>query len=151
MFIKKKTVKEVLGLSFSSQLEKILEEISHLILRVGFSVLIMTHGWGKLVHYSEKVDRFPDPIGLGSQYSLILAIGAEFFAGLLLMLGLLTRLSALGLVITMSVIVFIFHGADPLKAKELGLLYGLAFLALLLSGGKKWSLDHFLRTRFFKS
>ena len=150
MFIKKKTIKTVLGIEFPAQLEEILNEISHLILRIGFSGLIMTHGWGKLAHYSEKVESFPDPIGLGSQYSLILAIGAEFFAGLLLMLGLFTRLSALGLVITMFVIIFIFHGADPFQVKELAMLYGIAFLALMISGGKKWSLDHFLRTRFLK-
>ena len=150
MFIKKKTIKTVLGIKFPAQLEEMLDEVSHLILRIGFAGLIMTHGWSKLAHYSEKVETFPDPIGLGSQCSLILAIGAEFVAGFLLMLGLFTRLSALGLVVTMFVIIFIFHGADPLQVKELALLYGLAFLALMISGGKKWSLDHFLRTRFLK-
>lgn len=147
--LKKKLFKKLTGLQFSSKIENTALEASHLIFRAGFACLIMTHGWGKLMRYPKIMESgsFPDPIGLGPQMSLTLAVGAEFFAALLLALGLFTRLSSLSLFITMCIIAFVFHGPDPFQKKELAVLYGLAFLVLMISGGKKYSLDAFLRSR----
>ncbi len=120
-----------------------------LLLRLGAgSLMLFGHGWGKIANYSDLTDSFPDPLGLGHTLSLWLAIAAEAGGSLLIMLGLATRLSALGLVITMAVAAFIFHASDPTfiprppgPAKELALVYLIAFTALLFTGAGKFSLD----------
>ena len=58
-----------------------------LLLRVAVGILMMTHGWGKLSNFSAISESFPDPIGVGSQMSLMLAVAAEFFGSILLIFG----------------------------------------------------------------
>jgi putative oxidoreductase len=77
-----------------------------LLLRITMGLLMMTHGYDKLVHFSERKLQFYDFLGLGSTTSLILAIFAEFFCALFISIGLFTRLVSIPLVITMIVVVF---------------------------------------------
>ena len=90
--------------------------------------------------------QFADPIGMGVELSLVLAVFAEFFCAILLILGFTSRLAAIPLMITMFVAGFIVHGADPFQVKEFALLYGIVFTALLITGPGKFSLDHILRS-----
>jgi putative oxidoreductase len=114
-----------------------------LILRIGISILMLTHGIGKLnMLFGESEIQFADPIGIGEKASLIMAVFAEFFCSILLILGLLTRISAIPLFTTMAVAVFIVHAPDPLQQKEMALLYGIAYLTLIISGAGKFSLDY---------
>lgn len=112
--------------------------------RVFAGILIMTHGWAKIQNFEAYSQGFADPIGLGAQLSLILAIGAEFVAAIFLILGLLSRLAVLPLMFTMGVAVFVVHGADPLGVKEMALLYLGIFTVLLLLGPGNYSLDRLL-------
>lgn len=113
-----------------------------LVLRVGAGLLMMLgHGWGKLSSYGTMVDQWADPIGLGSGLSLTLAVFAEFFCSLALVLGLLTRAVVIPLIVTMLVAVLIVHADDPFKKQEMGLLYLVPFLTLLLTGPGRNSLD----------
>ena len=54
-------------------MNKITTHIGLLLLRLGFSVGLMTHGYGKLLRVWEGNFKFGDPIGIGSAPSLILA------------------------------------------------------------------------------
>ena len=141
------TFKKNTGIAFSPRLENLLSDCSQLIIRLSFSALLMTHGWGKLSQFTLKAENFPDPIGLGSQTTIILAILAEFVASLFIAFGLFTRISAFGVVFMMAIIVFVFHGDDPFSQKEMALLYGFAFLSIMVAGGRRWSLDNFLHRR----
>lgn len=58
------------------------------VLRVAIGCFMLVHGIQKLMGFSEMADKFPDPIGMGSQLSLVMAIGAEVGCSLLLILGL---------------------------------------------------------------
>ncbi len=136
----------------SGQIRKILflsnaciQQPAELILRVLLASFILTHGWSKLSSFAEKMDTFPDPLGLGSQMSLILVVYAEFFCSLLLIFGLLTRLAAFSILATMLVAAFVFHSDDPFSARELPLLYGIGFLYFTLAGGNRYSLDEKIR------
>jgi putative oxidoreductase len=119
--------------------------LSLLLIRLGFGGLLMTHGWPKLVGFSEYAAKFPDPIGLGSQVALGLTVFAEFFCSALVVIGLATRLASIPVVICMSVVVFVIHGADPLAKQEMGLMYLVAFLAILISGPGRYSIDGLLK------
>lgn len=107
-------------------------------------MMLFAHGIGKLMHFQEKVQVFPDPIGLGSAASLSLAVFAEVFCSIAVMLGIATRLTAVPLVITMFVAAFIVHADDPWHKTEFALLYLVPFLTLVFTGAGRWSLDAIL-------
>ena len=116
-------------------------------LRLAVSIMIMTHGWSKIANFSENLNVFPDPIGLGSAVSLQLSIFAEFFCALLVALGFMTRFALIPLIINMAVVVLVVHSADPFGVKELPLIFLLNFLALLLMGPGKYSMDYQISVR----
>lgn len=118
-----------------------LKSVGLLILRLGIGGMMLTHGLGKLSGFSDMVGSFPDPIGLGQTPSLVLAIFAEFFCALLLMVGFLTRLAAVPLVINMAVAAFIVHAEDPWAKKEFALLYLVPALSLIFTGAGGFSID----------
>lgn len=119
-----------------------------LVLRLGAGGFMMfAHGWGKLSGFSEYKEMFPDPIGLGSSLSLGLAVGAEFFCALAIVIGLFTRFASIPLVITMLVAALVVHADDPFQKKELALMYLVPFISLLLTGPGKFSVDHIFLKR----
>ncbi|MDZ7694935.1 MAG: DoxX family protein [Balneolaceae bacterium] len=103
---------------------------------------ILTHGIPKLFRVLSGNFRFGDPIGLGSELSLILAVFAEAICGFLVIIGLGTRFASLVLAINMAVAGFIAHADDPFGTKEKALLFLIFFVATTLFGGGKYSLDH---------
>ncbi|MBB3205702.1 putative oxidoreductase [Rhodopirellula rubra] len=115
--------------------------IGLLALRVAFGCFMMVHGIQKVMGFSEISAVFPDPIGVGSQLSLIMAIGAEVGCSILLILGLGTRLAVVPLAFTMIVALFVVHGADPWKMKELAALYLAVYAVIFITGPGELSLD----------
>jgi putative oxidoreductase len=114
-----------------------------LLLRLGAGLMI-THGWPKLIGFSDKADGFYDFMGLGGELSLALTVFAEFFCSLFLVLGLGTRLVLIPLIIVAVVIVFVVHGADPFGDKEHGLLFLVPYIVLMMTGPGKYALDYLL-------
>ena len=112
-----------------------------LVLRLGFGILIAHHGYDKLMHFSQMETTFMNFMGLGSKISLSLVIFAEFFCGLLVIFGLLTRLACIPLLIAMGVAFFKVMNADALGHGEAALLYLAAFLAILFAGPGRFSID----------
>lgn len=115
-----------------------------LVLRLGSGgLLAFLHGWGKVTGFSKMFDTFPDPIGIGSRASFLLAAGGEFIGGILVALGLFARFGALWAGSVMAVAFFVVHkGAltGPQNG-ELGLLYLVAFLVILCTGAGRFSID----------
>lgn len=111
-----------------------------LILRIVFGLSMMTHGWGKLMGFSEKAAGFYDPFGIGGEASLALVIFAEFFCSLLLVLGVYARIVLIPLIITMLVVVFAKHIGDPFGKMEKGVLYLGVYITLFLTGSGKYSI-----------
>ena len=109
--------------------------IGLLILRlVAGGIMVYSHGWQKLTSFSQAASKFPDPIGIGNELSMALAVGAEVGAAALITIGLFTRLAAVPLAFTMIVAAFVVHGGDPLAKKELALLYLTIFATLGCTG-----------------
>ncbi len=103
---------------------------------------MLVHGIAKVRGYSDMSASFPDPIGFGSQLSLLMAIGAEVGCSLLLIVGAASRLAAVPLAFTMLVALFAVHGSDPWKVKELAAVYLLVYVSLILIGAGRFSIDH---------
>ena len=115
--------------------------IGLLILRVSAAGMILTHGWGKLMNFSDLSTKFPDPIGLGSSASLTLAVFAEVFCAIALGVGFKSRWATIPLAITMIVAAFIIHASDPFGKQEKALLFLTMFVTLFLTGPGKYSVD----------
>jgi len=115
------------------------------LLRIVFSLLMMTHGWSKLERILEGNLSFGDPLGLGSPLSLYLVTFAELVAPIFIIVGFKTCIMALITSFAMAVAAFIAHGADPLAKKEMALLYLVGFLSVALMGAGRYSIDQ--RTR----
>src|SRR5215207_7195931 len=94
-------------------------DLAALLLRLIFGGMFIDHGYLKLSAYDQMLAQFPDIIGIGSTLSLNLVIFAEFFCGIFIVLGFLTRLSVIPIFITMAVVFFIAHGKDPFIMKLL--------------------------------
>ncbi len=117
-------------------------DIGLLVLRIGVSVLLLTHGFPKLMKLIEgNMDLVGDPIGVGSLASSILVILGEVVAPVLVLIGLKSRPSALVAAGTMAVAAFIVHNGDPIAQKEKALLFFAGFLAIALMGAGKFSVD----------
>lgn len=115
--------------------------IGLLLLRVGFSALMLTHGIPKLMKLLDGDFSFGDPIGIGAIASLILTVFAEAICAALVLIGYKARLACIPLIITMLVAVFVVHAPDPLGRKELGIVYLIAFTVIALMGPGKYSID----------
>ncbi|GAA4785776.1 DoxX family protein [Olivibacter ginsenosidimutans] len=120
--------------------------IAALILRFGMGILMIPHGYAKLVSFAERKDRFMEFIGLSSSASLGLAIFSELFCAVLLVLGLATRLATIPLIITALVIMSVHHWTffgdhDLIVALFIG------YVAILFLGPGDFSLDKLLVSR----
>ena len=117
-------------------------------------MMLVGHGIPKIRHYAALKDAFyvADlfPLNhLSPPLSLMACIGAEVGASILIILGLTTRPAAFVLAFNMVVAVFgtqarapwFFAPPDALIAKELGLLYLIPLISIILTGAGAWSLD----------
>ncbi len=121
-----------------------------LLIRVMVGVVMMFHGAQKLFGMFDgmgmaKFTGFLEAMQIPMpQVSAYMAAGAEFFGGLLLVIGLLTRLSAAAVAFTMFVAAFKAHGhAFSLEHKgmEYALTLGVVAVGLMLTGAGQFSLD----------
>ena len=128
-----------------------MKDVGLLILR-GFSGAFMFfgHGLSKLQNLLAGNLNFADPLGLGQNLSLILSTFAEFFCAGLLILGLFPRVSAGILIINMFVAGLIQHSSDPFAVKEKALIYLVIFIALLIFGAGKYSINELLPSKYRK-
>ncbi len=127
---------------------------SALALRVPVGIIFMAHGAQKLFSWFdgyglEGTGQWMESIGLAPGYLMALAAGsAEFFGGLFLVLGLLTRPSALMLAITMVVAIFSVHFQNGLFMSNNGYEFALSLLAvsvaLAMSGAGKVAIDNLI-------
>lgn len=132
-------------------------QISALLLRVPVAVILMAHGSQKLFAWFggyglAGTGQWMDSIGLSPGIVMAaLAGSAEFFGGLALLLGLLTRPAALVSAFTMLIAIFSVHFEHGLFISNNGYEFALALfaatLSLVFSGAGAWSLDRVIHQR----
>jgi putative oxidoreductase len=112
-----------------------------LVLRLTVGILMMMHGYDKLVHFGAKQNTFMNFLVMGSTVSLVLVVFAEFFCSLFLILGLFTRLATIPLIIATGVMVYKVHNVDIFGDGELPALYFACYFIILLVGPGRVSVD----------
>lgn len=119
--------------------------IALLFLRITIGAFMLTHGFGKLTMLLDGSPiQFADPVGVGPDASLVLAVFAEFFCSILLITGIATRISAIPLIITMLVAGFVVHSGDPFAVKEKSFLFLVVFITIAIAGAGKISVDNLI-------
>lgn len=116
-------------------------EIAYAAMRIMTGLLFACHGAGKLFGAFGKT--------AASNPLMITGGVIEFVGGLLIALGLLTRIAAFLASGMMAVAYFKAHAPDgfwPIQNKgELAVVFCFVFLAICALGGGRYSLDHALR------
>jgi len=131
----------------------LIPSVGLLLFRIIFGgFMLFGHGWSKLISFGEAAAKFPDPLGIGNELSMVSAVFCEVVCAALVMLGLVTRVAVLPLVFTMGIAAFIIHGGDPLfmgggAAKEPALIYLTAFALLFFTGPGCFSVDTLLMNK----
>ena len=125
-----------------------------LVLRVPVGLILAAHGAQKLFGWFggyglEGTGQWLASIGLEPGYLMaLLAGGAEFFGGLALVLGLLTRPAAVVAAFTMLVAIFAVHIGNGLFMANNGYEYALTLLAatvaLAIQGAGRFAVDNLL-------
>jgi putative oxidoreductase len=128
--------------------------VSALILRVPIGLILAAHGAQKLFAWFggyglEGTGQWMDSIGMTPGYLMALLAGsAEFFGGIALVLGLLTRPAAVVSAFTMLVAIFAVHIGNGLFMANNGYEYALTLfvvlIALTIQGGGRLSLDNYI-------
>ena len=116
-------------------------QIGLALLRIAPSIMLITHGLPKFQKLISGNFEFGDPIGIGATPSLFLAVIGEFICPILIIVGFKTRWMAVPPAITMVVAGFIVHSADPFGTKEKAFLFLVFFIAIILLGPGKFSID----------
>lgn len=110
-------------------------------------VNLIPHGWAKIVAGGVSgTAKFMASVGLEPAYPLAVYIGClELFGGILLAIGLLTRLVAIQVVGFMAVAAFYVHWGNGYlwlaNGFEYPLMWGTVALAILIRGGGNLSVD----------
>jgi putative oxidoreductase len=124
-----------------------------LVLRLFLGLGIMAHGYQKFFVFGVSgFAGFLEKLGAPApQASAWLSASAELAGGLLIAVGLLTRLAAVPLAINMAVAAFVAHSGyfitNTPPGREYALNLGAAFVALALTGAGRYSIDHVLASR----
>lgn len=131
--------------------------IASLALRIPVGIILLAHGAQKLFgafggHGLEGTGQWMASIGLEPGYLMALLAGsAEFFGGLALILGLLTRPAAIVAAVTMLVAIVSVHLENGLFLSNNGYEFGLALLAasvsLIFAGAGSFSIDNIIAKR----
>jgi putative oxidoreductase len=123
------------------------------LLRIGVGIIFALHGQQKLfgMGFSGVSDAFshmgvPMPGIMGPFVALL-----EFFGGIALILGLLTRLVSLGFAIDMLVAILLVKLKSGFSHYELEFLLCMSSAALLFMGGGEFAIDALLSRRKAKA
>ena len=118
-------------------------DLGLLVLRIFLGVnLFLHHGLEKITHFSQMAGHFPDPIHIGSHWSLIYALISDAICSVLVFFGLGTRVAAFIVFVNIGVVFSLVQRYPIWTGRgEILLLYIGGFLALVLTGAGRYSLD----------
>lgn len=135
-------------------------DISALILRIALGLIFIPHGFAKVFGaegpgaFASDMPQYGIPAFLG-----YVAAFAEFFGAALLIVGLLTRFNAFLLACVMIAAIVLVHSPEAMMIEGQGPMRLMAMVkeiefplsllaiavALVLLGGRRFSLDHFFK------
>lgn len=137
--------------------EKKTQNFSLIFLRVALGVIFFAHGSQKLLGWYggygfDATIQFFQQLGIPPVLG-VLAIMAEFFGGLMVLLGFFTRIGAAGIAVNMAVALFTVHLPQGffIAGDKVGFEYVFALLLmalyLVINGAGELSVDKYIREK----
>jgi|APCry1669190288_1035285.scaffolds.fasta_scaffold66066_1 putative oxidoreductase len=131
---------------FAAPIYRMLNPYVYPLMRIALGAILMPHGYDKLFRggavgaaHNTILNIFGDPV-MGAYF----IGGVEFFGGLMLVLGLFTRIAAAAIFIQMFVISFFVLWPTwgwTQRGMEFAVLMGLMALGIFIRGGGAYALD----------
>ncbi|HEY6162948.1 MAG TPA: DoxX family protein [Bacteroidia bacterium] len=124
-----------------------------LILRLGIGILLITHGWPKIIGGTEmweKVGHSMSMLGINFAPTFwgLMAALSEGLGGLLIAIGLFTRVAGSFVLFTMIIAALHhFNAGDGLGGASHALSLAVVGLALLFTGAGEYSIDRVVRKK----
>tara|TARA_B110001454_G_scaffold140698_1_gene130646 strand:- start:98 stop:523 length:426 start_codon:yes stop_codon:yes gene_type:complete len=125
-----------------------LHDVTHMGLRASLGVIFIVHGFAKFGNAG--FGGWISSMGIPAEMQIPIAL-AEFIPGILLLIGILTRISGAILSIVMLGAIFLVKGASSLtgvdggKGYEFDLILLAASLVVIVSGPGKVSISHLIQ------
>ena len=122
-----------------------LHDIAHMGLRASIGIIFIVHGFGKFGN--PGFGGWISSMGIPAEMQIPIAL-AEFVPGILLLIGVLTRLSGLLLAIVMLGAIFLVKGASNLPGDggyEFDLILLATSLVIIASGPGRISISHLIK------
>ena len=120
-------------------------DFAALLLRLLFGVLFIWYGWMKIDGYDKYIGMMPDYLGIGSRLSYNLVIFAEFFCGILVALGILTRLSVIPIIFSMIIVFFVALKAQTFEQRQLPFVFLVMGVIIFIMGSGRFSIDYLFK------
>ena len=119
-------------------------DLASLLLRLIFGGMFIYYGYMKIDMFNQYASMFPDYLGLGHKPTYMLVTFFEFMGGILLVLGLQTRMAIVPIFIIMVVAYFVAHKNDTFIVKQIVFVYMLLSIVVFILGSGKFSMDRLL-------
>ena len=120
---------------------------SLLLLRLGMGLTLAWHGYEKIPGFDNEENGSMNFLGLGTTISQILIIIVELLGGLLVAMGLCTRLAALAVIGWLGFVLLKSFGFDIFGKGEKVWLLLIGYGAILISGAGKYSIDKIINNK----
>lgn len=112
-----------------------------LFLRLFIGALLFTQAITKSQQYPWLESEYPSILGIDGA-SVVTIVGLlELIAGVMLTIGLLTRLVAIVMAVAMLAAAFVFFPGQSFDQSELKVVYAGIYVAIAISGGGRYAFD----------
>jgi putative oxidoreductase len=119
-----------------------LPDVALVLVRIVTGALLVWHGASKVFDgFGPLMDTLATRGWPAPALQAVMASYIEFAGGVLLIVGLFTRPTALAVMVLFTIITFVFHADDPFKVQEKAFLFLLLGTYLFLVGPGKFSID----------
>lgn len=115
--------------------------VATLLLRLTLGIVMVYYGYKLMSHYGENKTHGTAILGMGRELSLLLMIFVKLICGLLLVLGLFSRISAALIFLYMSYALYSQYHLDIFGSGTFAMVFVGGSLAMLLLGPGKYSID----------
>lgn len=141
-------MKKLFRLIISSDLGSPIYNFAILFFRVAVATeLIVVHGLKKLGIGVPVAEVIPNPLGFPEALNSFVAIAANVYLPIFILLGFCTRLAALPALAVTATGYFIMHGHDPLPERDIPFMYTISLLAIVMLGAGRYSIDGYLNKK----
>lgn len=138
-------MKRIFVALLSSDLKHPLYNFAILFFRVAVATeLIVVHGLKKIGVGGAAAEVIPNPLGFPEALNNFIAIAANVYLPVFIILGLFTRLTALPALAVTATGYFIMHGHDSAAVRDIPFMYCISLLMIVFLGAGRYSLDNYL-------